>query len=428
MLNKLLSPFFPNTYPLFVLPDKVTAYEATPYFGVRAPARPWVEVPLGKADSGQAMTHVRGALHAGPEDSWHVGLPLKVFTLVNLRLPSAADEDLDQAVRYALLRHVPFDLSQARVDHARAPGGEDLEVSIVQDEQLEPIMAALERANIHPTGFFPALVYVAWAHGRDGVYISGNKATAEAVVLEGGRIVFHAWDDISETHPISAFLQSMKPMLENRPKPPASVYAWECSTSPGELAAELGLTAEHAATVAPVFSRALLERTPFRIGLAQPEMLRRRRTALRLHLGLATVFLLALLALPLAGLLGKKAHLQRLEAEIARIRPQAEVTAEKRREVQDVADSLENIAVRSKKQVNVLELLHELTQVLPGNAWLEAFVFAQDRVRIQGQADSATSIIEAIENSPLFRDARMESPVTKSGARDVFQISAELDR
>lgn len=428
MHTKLLSFFFPNTYPLFFLADKVAAYDAVPYFGVRSPAGPAVELPLGKGDLGQALAHARGALQAGAEDGWHVGLPMKSFTLVNLRMPAAADEDLEQAVRYALLRHVPFDPSQARIGFARSGGGDGLDVAVLQEDHLEPLLTAMDRSGTHPAGVFPALAYVAWAHGRDGVYVSGGKSTGEVVVLEGGEIAFHAWDDISPEHPMDCFLRSVRPMLENRPDPPRQAHLWECSLSAAETAEALGLKASETSLIAPLFSRALLEKSPFRVSLARPELLRRRKSLLRLRLGLIGAFLLALLALPLAGLLGRQAHLQRLEAEIARIKPQAEATAEKRREVQDVADFLERIAAQAKEQPNVLELLHEMTQVLPGNAWLESFVFAQNRVRIQGQADSATSIIEAMENSPLFRDVRFESPVTKSGKRDVFQISAELER
>jgi Tfp pilus assembly protein PilN len=116
-----------------------------------------------------------------------------------------------------------------------------------------------------------------------------------------------------------------------------------------------------------------------------------------------------------------------LEERISQIRGQAEVIAQKRREIQDSADFLRRIAQEAQNQPLVLEMLHELTQVLPRNVWLDSFVFARDQVRIQGQADSATSVIEALENSPLFRAVSFESPVTKSGKRDVFQVSAELE-
>lgn len=420
----------PNAFPLLILPGKVAAFEPTPYFGTKTPVRPWTEALPGKGDGTQAFLQVRKALQPGPEDAWHIGLPLSYFTLVNLRLPPAADDDLDQAVRYALLRHVPFDLSQSRVDYARSSSDEDLdvEVSVIHNDQLDALLANLARADIHPAGVFPSLAYLASSHGKDGIYVSGGQVTGEAVVLESGRIGFHAWDDVSTSHTMVHFLQSIKPMLENRPQTPKSLFAWECSLPLDELAESLGLEFEVTETVFPRFSRTMLEQAPYRIGLMQPELASRRRMSLRFRIALATMFLFALIAYPLGGLLGKKAHLQHLESEISKIKPQADIIAEKRLEIQNTADLLKRIAQEARHQPNVLEFLHELTQVLPNNAWLEAFVFSQNRVRIQGQADSATSIIEAMENSPLFKDVRFESPVTRSSNRDVFQISAELVR
>jgi Tfp pilus assembly protein PilN len=347
--------------------------------------------------------------------------------LVNLRLPAAARDDLDQAVRYALMRHVPMDLSQAWIDQAVLDDADELDVEAVValHDQLGPVMDAVDQAGMRVAGVFPALAHVARSSGQDGFYLSAGQGNAEALVLEQGRVVVHGWEELGPNMGLEQFLTSLKPMLDNRAQPPEHVFCWECTPAPDEIAAPLGLPAAAVQSPSPVFSRTLLEQAPYRIDLASGGLGNRR--ALVLRLAAASVFVLALLLYPLGSMLGKQAHLDQLEERISQIRGQAEVIAQKRREIQDSADFLRRIAQEAQNQPLVLEMLHELTQVLPRNVWLDSFVFARDRVRIQGQADSATSVIEALENSPLFRAVGFESPVTKSGKRDVFQVSAELE-
>ncbi len=427
LVHRLLSPFFPNTYPLLLLPDRLLAYGAIPYFGVRIPARPTMEVSLDQCDPASACTRVLSFLHPASDDAWYLGLPLKYFNLVKLRLPAAADADLGQAVRYALLRHVPFDLSLAKIGYARVAGTEEVEVSVALHEQLEALVSALGRGGIHPAGVFPSLAYLARAHGRDGVYVSAGTSTVEALVIQGKAMVFHAWDDVSPARSATRFLQSIRPLLDNLPAPPTRVHAWECRVSPGELASSLGMDVENVETIFPEFGRSKLERAPFRIGMDQPEQLKKRRLSRHLRLGVLALFFLALAALPLAEMLGKKAHLKRLEAAIAQIRSQGETVAQRRGEVQDTTEFLRELAREAQSQPMVLDLLLELTRVLPADAWLESFFFTQNRVRVQGRATSATAIIEAMEKSPFFKEVGFESPVTRVSNMDAFQVRAELE-
>ena len=428
MFSSLLSLFFPSSYPLFLPADKITAYAKTPYFGIARPPGPRVEVLPTQKTPAQAYAQIRKDLRPGGEDAWELGLPLKCFHLVNMHLPAAADDNLEEAVRYAMLRHMPSDTGLPYLAFARIPGGDELEVSAAYVDELEPILAALGQAGIQPAGIFPALAYVAASHGESGIYVSGGEGTGEVVVLEEGRIVFHGWDEGHDALSVENFLTTIRPMLENRTQPPKRIFTWEWSLEEERLCACLGMNQAAVQTVSPVFSRKLLEAAPFRISLVQPGLVRRRKLASRFRVVAAALFLGSLALFPVGGLLGKRAHLLEMEAEIRQIRPQAQVVAEKRLEVQDITEFLRNLARESNNQPMVLEMLLELTQILPSNAWLEAFSFSQNRVRIQGQAGSATSVIEALENSPLFRDVRLDAPVTKAGNRDVFQLSAELER
>ncbi|MFN2343851.1 MAG: hypothetical protein ABR542_10865, partial [Desulfonatronovibrio sp.] len=63
-------------------------------------------------DLSDILEQASTTLDSQPADRWFLGIPLKYFTLINFTLPAAATENLDQAVKYALMRHVPYELSE----------------------------------------------------------------------------------------------------------------------------------------------------------------------------------------------------------------------------------------------------------------------------------------------------------------------------
>jgi general secretion pathway protein L len=84
------------------------------------------------------------------------------------------------------------------------------------------------------------------------------------------------------------------------------------------------------------------------------------------------------------------------------------------------------MAEMKKNYPSTINILRELTQVIPETAWVVSLNYSNKKITIQGEAESATSVIEAIENSPMFREVRFSSPVTRSGPVDRFTLEAEV--
>jgi general secretion pathway protein L len=85
-----------------------------------------------------------------------------------------------------------------------------------------------------------------------------------------------------------------------------------------------------------------------------------------------------------------------------------------------------------KKQATplVLEIVNEVTRILPDDTWINQLDIKEQEVQIQGQSTSAAALIPSIESSEILQNARFRSPVTKmpGSSTERFHISADVAR
>lgn len=77
-----------------------------------------------------------------------------------------------------------------------------------------------------------------------------------------------------------------------------------------------------------------------------------------------------------------------------------------------------------------IELLNEITKILPDDTWLTRLVISDDQLQLQGESAKASLLVKTIESSPLFMKANFISPVTLNPAtgKDKFYLSAKLSQ
>lgn len=78
---------------------------------------------------------------------------------------------------------------------------------------------------------------------------------------------------------------------------------------------------------------------------------------------------------------------------------------------------------------SAIRVLDEVSKRLPDDAFLTQFDYDGTTVQLMGEASSASSLVEALEASPLLKEAGFKSQVSKvlSTAADRFHISATLE-
>src|SRR2546427_31337 len=138
---------------------------------------------------------------------------------------------------------------------------------------------------------------------------------------------------------------------------------------------------------------------------------------------LAATVLLALVALLLPGYRESR-RLARLNAEIARIDPEVRVVERVARELERKRQLLATLEKIGTGALQPLPVLRELTEVLPGDAWVTYLAFDAKGVELTGQAGAASTLIPLLENSPRLERVEFASPVTRGRDREQFRIRA----
>jgi general secretion pathway protein L len=141
--------------------------------------------------------------------------------------------------------------------------------------------------------------------------------------------------------------------------------------------------------------------------------------------GVLVMLLVATLAWPMWRL---DRAVDALRAEVAAVQSQA-MEAAALREALDAGVRQTRFLVEQKQtQPLVIELLDELSQVLPDGTWLYQFELRGRQVVIQGESTASAALIALLEASPAFEKVAFRSPVTQnpSSGRERFQIAAEV--
>ncbi len=74
-----------------------------------------------------------------------------------------------------------------------------------------------------------------------------------------------------------------------------------------------------------------------------------------------------------------------------------------------------------------LPVLRDLTELLPGDAWLTMLSVDKNGVELTGQAAAASALIPVLENSPRLERVEFASPVTRGRDREQFRILAKWE-
>jgi general secretion pathway protein L len=143
---------------------------------------------------------------------------------------------------------------------------------------------------------------------------------------------------------------------------------------------------------------------------------------------------LALLAAVLAGAavfvpLGQ-AHRSAaaLRAEVAQSKQLADESLRLQKEIDAEIQESGFLAARKRQVPSASEILYAVTHMLPDDTWLSELEVSAGELRVTGYADSASTILGLIDQSPGFANAAFRSPVTQDqrAKRELFNIAARV--
>ena len=139
---------------------------------------------------------------------------------------------------------------------------------------------------------------------------------------------------------------------------------------------------------------------------------------------LAVLLLVSAVSLPL---LDKRQKIQALEPLLESANAKAEEAHRLRKEVDQLTANSRFLTDKKRSSRPVLEVMDELTRILPDNTWITRLDIKGSELEIQGQSASAAALIPLIESSSILQNPRFRSPVTQIPRSNVerFHLSAE---
>jgi len=95
-------------------------------------------------------------------------------------------------------------------------------------------------------------------------------------------------------------------------------------------------------------------------------------------------------------------------------------------ELEGQIDGLSNL---SRSSVPVLDILRDLSDIIPESAWVARLSVSGMDVKIDGYADLASQLITLLEESPIFSDVAFLSTITKTrDGKERFRIGLKAQR
>jgi general secretion pathway protein L len=161
-----------------------------------------------------------------------------------------------------------------------------------------------------------------------------------------------------------------------------------------------------------------------------PEERRRERDARGtwISLGLIAGSVLFLVLAMGAMVDNRRAAVEQLQAEVDRQRTAARGVTQLRTALDEAVQAANFLAVEKTTQPSMLELLHQLTEALPDDTFLERLSIAGENLNMTGQSNQAAQLIERLQQLPTLRNPALAGaiqPDPRTG-KDRFTITAQV--
>jgi len=128
-------------------------------------------------------------------------------------------------------------------------------------------------------------------------------------------------------------------------------------------------------------------------------------------------------------------ELDAVNTEIKKRRPEVEAVEKLQKQKEELGREIFELEKIKSGEISKIEILRELTQLLPTTAWVWNFKYNGKEIEISGFADSASDLIPLLDRSPLFEKVEFMAPVTKERQmrpdgdkeKERFKIKARIE-
>ncbi len=327
----------------------------------------------------------------------YLGIPADLVMFREIDLPLTVKENLNTALKYEIGKHIPLSVEDIYYDHQvihedRKQNLLRIFLVIVKKKTFQPYLdfcqtlpGGISGIEVSSTALANSIFY--FQESED----SSLKEILFRIAANGGNFSDH----ISNLD---------LPSIPDR-KRPSSQLLLSCGLALKNLCnvpLQINLLPDH------------FQKRPGRIGKYT-------------MIALAVLMFLSILTWGGSQLFRHRMILAGLGSEIERLSPEIDRIETIRGEIEEGRQYLDQFDGLYKEDVPVIDILREITQILPENAWISEFFLNNEQIRLNGFADSASDLIGILESSPILRDAVFLSTIVKEdNGKERFNIGLSV--
>ncbi|MFZ2198072.1 MAG: PilN domain-containing protein [Thermodesulfovibrionales bacterium] len=386
----------------------------------------------------------------------------KAWTIIRtVDLPSTVKENLPDVISYELDRLTPFNATEAFYDFRVREDKVDrmaLLLMTAKTDQIRPYIDLLEengfavsRITVNLSAIGSLLRY---RDKSDTLFVEIGNRGYECGLFSNGLPVHNfsgslsGFDEKTKIEMICKDIKSLLNMSKNKGGTPQIVGFFKdnstdfeellisCLDMPVSIMWEtdigLKLPLEHkdipaAAVVGGVIQSLGPEASG--LNLLKKGRHEKQKTPVALTilliLAIATIWVFYLIA-PLKI---EEKRLQEISAQIVLKKEEAKKVEALKKEAESLREKITAIDNFKHDRIMTINILRELSSILPKNAWLSRARIASSSVDIEGYAGKATELLPKLEASKYFRKVEFSSPIMKDArmTAEKFNIKMEIE-
>jgi Tfp pilus assembly protein PilN len=396
-----------------------------------------------------------------------VAMPREKVVARFIRLPIAAKENLRKVLEYEMPKYTPFEKGEIYFDHCVLKEEKDwlhLFAVFARKTEVDPYVSLLKKMGIQPISIqIPSAAALnlffynrGGGEGETSVLIDVTEPFFEMNLVEGKdwRESFHVPlpTEEKEAKMISTFKRS-----GDVHAPANSTFFVYGSSADETLLTSLKEANQLKGVLLPPMGRIQREAqgsNPYKIyasigiplkGLISPRVdlnllpfeMRKKVREIGRPLLVALTSLVLLLTLTWGGgiFIRYRNELNTVNAEIRKRRPEVEALEKLQKQKDDRRKEMAELDQIRLGEVSKVEVLEELTRVLPETTWIWNLKYNGKEIELSGFADSASDLIPLLDKSPLFEKVEFMAPVTKemqmrgdgNKEKERFKIKARIE-
>ena len=385
-----------------------------------------------------------------------LSIPHQFLVIRTVELPLVAKGNITSVVSYELDRLTPFASSEAMYDfkiYDEEEGKLKVIIAAVRADLLRPYLDALKETNIHPARITVSAASLGTLcglfDGKDVLCVSINKEGYEGCFTKKGVVAstfygnFSAHERENNLNRVAEDIISLLGQLKNRGISPA---VFLCPVEGYTMLQEkIGvpvriLKKDDIQTKFKTVGKdiiftplgGLLEAIwPGTKGLnliskGAKDVKKVPRAITIILLLIIIAMIIPYLVLPIEM---QKNRLREIDAHIASRKGEIKKIEVLKKEISTLSDEIARIKDFKESRPMALNIMKELTTLLPNTVWLTRTRIAEETVEIEGYASVATEILTKLEQSKLFKKVEFTSPTirdTRMNA-DRFVIKMEIE-